>query len=64
MVKANAMIRDYLKNYRRTDYVDVYSKMLLADGTPMPDIFKADKLHMTEAGYVIWQKEIRPYLKK
>lgn len=64
MVKANAMIKGYLKNYRRTDYVDVYSKMLLADGTPMPDIFKADKLHMTEAGYAIWQKEIKPYLKR
>ncbi|MES3018941.1 MAG: GDSL-type esterase/lipase family protein [Bacteroidota bacterium] len=64
MVKANAMIKNYLKNYRRTDYVDVYSKMLLADGTPMPDFFKADKLHMTEAGYAIWQKEIKPFLKK
>lgn len=64
MVKANAMIKNYLKQYRRTGYVDVFSKMLLADGTPMPDIFKADKLHMTEAGYVIWQKEIKPYLKK
>ncbi|SKB34496.1 GDSL-type esterase/lipase family protein [Daejeonella lutea] len=64
MVKTNAMIKEYLKQYRRTGYVDVYSKMLLADGTPMPDIFKADKLHMTEAGYVIWQKAIKPYLKK
>lgn len=64
MVKANAMIKDYLKNYRRTGYVDVYSKMLLADGTPMPDIFKADKLHMTEAGYAIWQKAMKPRLKK
>ncbi len=64
MVKGNAMIKNYLKNYRRTDYVDVYSKMLLTDGTPMPDIFKADKLHMTEAGYAIWQKEIKPFLKK
>jgi lysophospholipase L1-like esterase len=64
MVKANAMIKDYLKNYTRTDFADVYSKMLLADGTPMPDIFKADRLHMTEAGYAIWQKVIKPYLKK
>lgn len=64
MVKANKLIKDYLKDHRRTGYVDVYSKMLLADGTPMPDIFKADKLHMTEAGYAIWQKEIKPYLRK
>ncbi|MHB1178339.1 MAG: GDSL-type esterase/lipase family protein [Daejeonella sp.] len=64
MVKANELIKRYLKNYRRTGYVDVYSKMLLEAGTPMPDIFKADKLHMTEAGYRIWQKAIEPYLKK
>lgn len=64
MVRANGLIRKYLKNHRRTAYVDVYSKMLLEDGTPMPDIFKADKLHMTEAGYNIWQKAIEPYLKK
>jgi len=64
MVKANEMIRNYLKNYRRTSYVDVYSKMLLEDGSPMPNIFKDDKLHMTEAGYAIWQKAIKPYLKK
>ena len=64
MVRANTMVKNYLKKYRRTDYVDVYSKMLLADGTPMPDIFKADNLHMTEGGYAIWKKAIKPYLKK
>lgn len=64
MVKANAMIKNYLKVNRGTGFVDVYSKMLLKDGTPMPDIFKADKLHMNEAGYAIWQKAIKPYLKK
>lgn len=64
MVKANAMIKNFLKNNRRTRYVDVYSRMLLEDGTPMPDIFKADKLHMNETGYKIWQKAIKPHLKK
>jgi lysophospholipase L1-like esterase len=64
MVKANGLIKDYLKGKRRTDFVDVYSKMLLADGTPMPDIFKSDRLHMTDAGYAIWQKALKPYLKK
>ena len=64
MVKANELIKNYLSDQRKTGYVDVYSKMLLADGSPMTDIFKADKLHMTEAGYKIWQKEIKPYLRK
>jgi len=64
MVKANELIKNYLSDQRKTGYVDVYSKMLLADGSPMTNIFKADKLHMTEAGYKIWQKEIKPYLRK
>ena len=56
--------RKFIKKHSRSGYVDVYSKMLLADGSPMPDIFKADKLHMNEKGYAIWQKAIKPYLKK
>jgi lysophospholipase L1-like esterase len=64
MVKANDLIKSFLRGQKRTGYVDVYSKMLLADGTPMPDIFKADRLHMTEPGYRIWQKEIQPALLK
>lgn len=64
MIRANSMIRSFIKKQRRSAYIDVYSRMLLADGSPMPDIFKADKLHMNEKGYAIWQKAIRPYLKK
>lgn len=64
MVLANEKIRKYLKKHARAEYVDVYSKMLLADGSPMPDIFKADRLHMNEKGYAIWQKAINPYLKR
>lgn len=64
MTIANEMIKNYLKSYKRTDFIDVYSKMLLADGSPMPEIFEADRLHMNANGYKIWQKEIGPYLKK
>jgi len=64
MLKANDMIRTYIKKRSRSGYVDVYSKMLLADGSPMPDIFTGDNLHMNEKGYAIWQKAIKPYLKK
>lgn len=64
MVRANEMIQTFLQKKRRTGYVDVYSKMLLADGSPMPNIFLGDKLHMNRSGYEIWQKAIFPYLKK
>lgn len=64
MVRANAMIKSFLKKKSKTGYVDVYSKMLLADGSPMPNIFLADKLHMNRSGYEIWQKAILPHLMK
>ncbi len=63
MVRTNDLIKRYLEKKKRSAYVDVYSKMLLADGSPMPDIFKADKLHMNEKGYAIWQQAMEPYLK-
>lgn len=64
MVAANRMIKYYLRKNTRTGFVDVYHKMLKADGKPMDDIFKEDKLHMTSKGYAIWKKAIQPYLLK
>jgi lysophospholipase L1-like esterase len=64
IVKANTMIQSFLKKKSKTGYVDIYYKMLLNDGSPMPDIFLGDKLHMNKSGYEIWQKAIMPYLKK
>ncbi|MDP3468231.1 MAG: GDSL-type esterase/lipase family protein [Daejeonella sp.] len=64
MRRANEMIRKFQKKHRRSGYIDVYSKMILADGSPMPDIFLKDQLHMNKNGYLIWQKAIKPYLKK
>jgi len=46
-VEALARVREDLA------YIDVASAMLRADGTPM-DLFVADDLHMTPAGYAIW----------
>jgi len=64
MVAANRMIKNYLRKNTGTGFVDVYHKMLKADGKPMDDIFKEDKLHMTSKGYAIWKKAIQPYLLK
>jgi len=64
MVEANNLIRDFLKKKGKNVFVDVYNKMLKADGTPMEDLFIEDKLHMNAKGYKIWQKEIQKHLLK
>jgi lysophospholipase L1-like esterase len=61
---ANKLIREFLEKQKRTGYIDVYHAMLTEDGSPMPDIFLQDNLHMNAKGYHIWQKIIEPYLIK
>ena len=55
----NAKIRAMASTRADLDYVDVVPTMLQADGTPK-DIFIADGLHMTSAGYALWTAVARP----
>jgi len=64
MEEANRLIKNFLIKQKKTAFIDVYHKMLKADGTPMNDIFIEDNLHMNGKGYAIWQKTIEPYLIK
>ena len=64
MDAANKMIKNFLAKKPNTGFVDVYHRMLKADGQPIDDIFIEDKLHMNAKGYAIWKKAIKPYLKK
>jgi lysophospholipase L1-like esterase len=63
MIAANKKIKKYLRKKKNAAFIDVYHKMLNKDGTPMPEIFIEDNLHMNAKGYTIWQKIIEPYLK-
>ncbi len=64
MIKANSLIKKYLKHQKQTKYINVWKAMLGADGSPMSDIFIQDNLHMNAKGYAIWQKLIEPHLLK
>ncbi len=55
----NAKIRAMAQARADLDYVDVVPTMLEADGSPK-DIFIADGLHMTPAGYALWTAVVRP----
>ena len=61
--QTNQLVRAYLETQQRTDYVDVYNQMLLPSGKFNPQLYRADSLHMTDAGYRIWAEAVRPVLK-
>ncbi len=59
---ANTAIKEFLSTKPRATFIDVFPKMLGADGLPLPHIFRDDKLHMNADGYVIWRDVVGPYL--
>ena len=40
----------------------MFTPMLGVDGQPRAELFLPDMLHMTEAGYRIWQSVVAPFL--
>ena len=60
--KANRLIKTFMEQQKRSNYIDVYNSMLDDNGNILTHIFLSDKLHMNAEGYKIWQGIIAPYL--
>lgn len=63
MQQANALIQAACDADPALTYIDVSAGMLQADGTPRPEIFKSDKLHMNDLGYDAWAASVAPVLR-
>lgn len=63
MQATNALMRAYADSRPTVHYVDVGTAMLGADGQPMPHLYVSDRLHMTPAGYEIWDAIVGPVLR-
>lgn len=62
MQDTNELMRRYAESMPTVEYVDVGTAMLGSDGQPMPHLYVADRLHMTPAGYEIWNRIVGPVL--
>ncbi len=60
---ANKRIRNYMRKQKRMVYIDIFTPTLGEDGNPRPEFFKEDKLHPSDAAYMMWRKVVAPYLK-
>ena len=61
-IEANRLIAAEAKAGTNLVFVDVYSAMLNPEGTPIPDLFVADKLHMNRKRYAIWRDLLEQHL--
>ena len=61
---ANALVRQYCATHPHLTFVDIVPQMLGADGKPRKELLVEDGLHMTPAGYKIWNDALRPILQQ
>lgn len=60
--KLNALIKDHAAKNPKLKFVDCSDMTLGKDGQPRADLFVADKLHLSEAGYKLLAERLRPFL--
>jgi lysophospholipase L1-like esterase len=59
---ANALVKQYCATHPNLTFVDIVPQMLGADGKPRKEMLVEDGLHMTPAGYKVWNDALRPIL--
>lgn len=50
----NQLIQAELADWPNASYIDIYQAMLDVDNLPRPELFAADGLHLSPAGYQLW----------
>jgi lysophospholipase L1-like esterase len=59
---ANALVKQYCATHPHLTFVDIVPQMLGSDGKPRKELLVEDGLHMSPAGYKIWNDALRPIL--
>lgn len=62
-VQFNKDLQTWASSKKNVYFIDVWSKMLNADGSLRKELFIEDGLHMNRKGYDIWRDSLRPYVK-
>lgn len=61
---SNKQVKDFCEKAKYLYYIDIASACAAADGTPRHELFLADRLHPSEAGYAVWTKVVAGTVKK
>ena len=61
--ETNHLIEKYTSENEKLDFIEVFTAMLDAKGQPRVDLFRADELHLNQAGYTLWRKIIAQHVR-
>lgn len=62
MQKTNELIESYIDNNNNFYHCDIVSPMLDDKGMPLKELFIEDNLHLSNEGYAVWKKQLKPLL--
>lgn len=60
----NDMVKGFVAGNEKLTYIEAYDMVLGPDGQPRPELFVADKLHFSPAGYKLLTERVRQALAK
>jgi lysophospholipase L1-like esterase len=60
--RTNLLVKNYLAAQKNVHYVDCFDAFLGSDGLPNSELFVADGLHPSAAGYKLRADILRPFL--
>lgn len=61
--ETNALVAAYAASNPHVEFIDIATPMLGDDGTPRPELFLDDDLHLSEAGYELWASIVEPVVR-
>ena len=56
------MVADFIRGKAHLQYIETYDLPLGTDGLPRPELFVADRLHFSPAGYQLLAARVRPFV--
>ena len=62
MDKANKLVKIFSLNNALVEHIDIGPPMIGRYGTPGPDLFLENGLHLNEKGYKLWTSIVKPYI--
>jgi lysophospholipase L1-like esterase len=60
--KLNALVKNFAAKNPKLKFVDCADMTVGSDGKPRAELFVADKLHLSEAGYKLLAERVRPFM--
>ena len=60
--RANTLVKEYISTAKNVTYIDMYDAFLGPDGKPNDDLFVADRMHPSAAGYQLRARLTKPFL--